>query len=237
MSEWVAVVAEEGDEPIEVPTEADGTLLLTSITAQFPGTIGLKFRNPATNAMRGCRSSENVLFPPSESGWGSDVVYICNRPDVASSRAAADAAQLKRKSDYDFEMSSKNQRVEDGQSCDLIVLGLPFAASEADIRTFFEKFGELMFCQLKMQPGSNKSKGYAFIRFADKEVQDKVCLTRHMIDGRWCDVKVPDSQENMQQQAQASCKIFVGRITEDLTADDLKEHFETFGPADRKSVV
>ena len=36
-AEWVTVVQEEGDEPIEIPTESDGTILLTSLTAQFPG--------------------------------------------------------------------------------------------------------------------------------------------------------------------------------------------------------
>jgi len=27
MTEWVAVVLEEGDEPIEIPTECDGTMV------------------------------------------------------------------------------------------------------------------------------------------------------------------------------------------------------------------
>ena len=66
MSEWVAVVQEEGDEPIEIPTECDGTILLTSLTAQFPGVTGLKFRNPETNTLRGVRCSENQLFPPNQ---------------------------------------------------------------------------------------------------------------------------------------------------------------------------
>ena len=79
MSEWVAVVQEEGDEPIEIPTESDGTILLTSLTAQFPGATGLKFRNPDTDTLRGVRCSENQLFPPHEDGWGTHT-YICTRP-------------------------------------------------------------------------------------------------------------------------------------------------------------
>ena len=81
MSEWVAVVQEEGDEPIEIPTESDGTILLTSLTAQFPGSTGLKFRNPETNTLRGVRCSENQLFPPHEDGWSSHT-YICTRPKI-----------------------------------------------------------------------------------------------------------------------------------------------------------
>ncbi len=30
-------------------------------------------------------------------------------------------------------------------------------------------------------------------------------------------------------KASASCKIFVARLSESITADDLKEHFEKFG--------
>ena len=48
--------------------------------------------------------------------------------------------------------------------------------------------------QLKTKD-SGQSKGFAFIRFKDLDVQDKVLLTRHMIQERWCDVKVPESQE------------------------------------------
>ncbi len=54
-TQWVGVCESEGDDPIEVPTEPDGTLLLTSITAQFAGTTGLKFRNAKTGGFRGVR--------------------------------------------------------------------------------------------------------------------------------------------------------------------------------------
>ena len=66
---------------------------------------------------------------------------------------------------------------------DLIVLGLPWVASEADIREYFETFGPLAMVLLKTgQQG--KSKGFAFIRFKEMEPQAKVLLTRHMIKDR-----------------------------------------------------
>lgn len=249
MTEWVAVVQEEGDEPIEIPTESDGTMLLTSVTAQFPGVTGLKFRNPATQTLRGVRCVENQLFPPDpESGWGQHT-YICTRPKLmgAVSRSVKDEAALKRKSENDADgMSSKNQRVDDedeeddedrdddmdGSSAlvtsDLIVLGLPWKATEEEIKEYFERFGELMMVQLKTKE-SGQSKGFAFIRFKDLEVQNKVLLTRHMIKERWCDVKVPESQELKNARATASCKIFVARLSESITTDDLRQHFDKFG--------
>ena len=46
---------------------------------------------------------------------------------------------------------------------------------------------------------------------------------------RWCDVKVPESQELKVSKAAASCKIFVTNITDAICTEDLKEHFETYG--------
>ena len=76
-------------------------------------------------------------------------------------------AALKRKSEYDTDgMSSKNQRVDgddemtsgDENTCDLIVLGLPWKATDADVKEYFEKFGEIMMVQLKTKD-SGVSKG------------------------------------------------------------------------------
>ena len=82
----------------------------------------------------------------------------------------------------------------------------------------------------------------------------QVLLQRHMIDGRWCDIKIPESQErkvclyfsapmreiNLKAISQdykyffncqdsnkdkAVHKIFVGRITENLTKEDIKVAF------------
>ena len=39
ISEWVSVCADENEEPVGIPTESDGSLLLTSVTAQLPGAM------------------------------------------------------------------------------------------------------------------------------------------------------------------------------------------------------
>ena len=178
MSEWVAVCAEENDEPVEIPTESDGTLSLSSVSAQFPGASGLKFRNPETNTLRGVRMTGETMFPPTEEGWGL-YTYFCVRAKNDSPKK--DESRLKRKTESDMDMYSKNIKVEDSEdedsgerTSDLIILGLPWKTSEDDIREYFEPFGEIMMIQLKKRPGSGESKGFAFIRFTEKEVEKKV---------------------------------------------------------------
>ena len=105
----------------------------------------------------------------------------------------------------------------------------------------------IFYFQVKKDIKTGQSKGFGFIRFSSYESQMRVLAQRHMIgmtgllglllptlsltviiaDGRWCDVKIPNSKEGAVQQV--PCKVFVGRCTEDMTADDLKEYFSKFG--------
>ena len=56
------------------------------------------------------------------------------------------------------------------------------------------KYLFVFYFQVKMDPWSGKSKGFGFIRFHDIDAQ-LTCLAqqRHMIDGRWCEVNIPNS--------------------------------------------
>lgn len=69
--------------------------------------------------------------------------------------------------------------------------------------------------------------GFGFIRFQDMEAQNKACLVRHEIGGRWCDVKIPDSQERggggpREKDSAKMYKIFVRRIDNDISEQDLR---------------
>lgn len=118
--EYVQVAEEEGEETIELPIEEDGTLLLSTLQAQFPGTSGLKYRNNLSNAIRGIRLTEGRLHPPQggEECWGNQI-YLCVFPKDNS------VAENKRKRDDTLENSTaKTKRIESRLKCtDLIVLG------------------------------------------------------------------------------------------------------------------
>ncbi len=75
---YIRVAEDENEEPMEIPSEEDGTVLLSTVAAQFPGACGLRFRSPVSQCMRGVRLVEGVLHAP-ESDWGN-LVYVVNYP-------------------------------------------------------------------------------------------------------------------------------------------------------------
>ena len=82
MTTFVRVTDDENEEAIEIPTEddafeGDGTLLLSTLVAQFPGACGLKYRSE-TGVLRGVRLANGNLHPPSGL-WGT-TTYIVNFP-------------------------------------------------------------------------------------------------------------------------------------------------------------
>ncbi|XP_063222672.1 TAR DNA-binding protein 43-like [Bacillus rossius redtenbacheri] len=216
--EQVLVAEDEGDEPMELPTENDNTLLLSTLAAQYPGTSGLRYRNPQTNAMRGIRLTNGKLYPP-ENGWG-DSVFYCVFPK-----------ENKRKSSDDMDNSSaKTKRIEIHLACsDLIVLGLPYKISEKQLREYFETFGEVVRAKIKRHSPSGQSRGFGIIRFRNYESQDKVVSQIHTFDGCSCYVKVYNVKEGDLLHKE-SRKVFVGGITENLEGDDLRDYFSAFGP-------
>ena len=57
-------------EVVEIPTDQDGILMLTSVKSQFPEAVGLRFKSESSDAWRGVRAAENRLNPPID-GWGT----------------------------------------------------------------------------------------------------------------------------------------------------------------------
>lgn len=214
--EFVKVTEEEGDELIiEVPTEDDNSLLLSTLAAQFPGAVGLKYRNSVTT-IRGVRmNEEGRLFAPSQgSGWGSRV-YFCVLPK-----------ECKRKSEDSLENCSSKARRKCISTTDLVVLGLPWKTTQATLRAYFEEFGEVLMAEIKTDAKTGKSKGFGFIRFSSYESQKTVLERHHFVDGRWCEVRVPNSKLEV---LSIPGKIYVGRCTEDLTSKDLMRYFSKYG--------
>jgi len=212
----------ESEEVIELPTEADGKLMLTTITAQYPDAIGLRFKSDS-GAWRGMRFIEGALEPPIE-GWGYNDYFITKG---AAPATVTKVAGEKRKMGADAQgpVSSKSKQ---DLLADLIVLGLPYSATEEDMKSYFEKFGELAHCELKMDQATKRSKGFGFIRFKTDDASQAALDSSHSLGGRNLDVKVP--YKNQPFQDDIPTKLFVGRLPSGTTAEQLREHFEEYGP-------
>ncbi|PVD36397.1 hypothetical protein C0Q70_03379 [Pomacea canaliculata] len=216
MAQFIQVLEDVNDEPIEIPSESDGTLLLTTLSAQFPGACGLKYKSE-TGAYRGIRLADGVLYPP-DGVWGNHQ-YLAVFPKNQNKRKGEDGLAEN--------PAAKTKRLDQNKCSDLIVLGLPWKSTEDDLKNYFGQFGDLLLVQVKRDARTGQSKGFGFIRFATYEAQMKCMAQRHMIDGRWCDVTIPNSKEGQNQMMNR--KVFIGRCTEDISADDLRNYFSNFG--------
>lgn len=63
---------------MELPLEADGGLLLSTLVAQFPGASGIKYRSASNSpAFRGVRLLHGIFHLPQD---GANNVFICVFP-------------------------------------------------------------------------------------------------------------------------------------------------------------
>ena len=139
MSEWVAICREEGEAPIEVETEADGMLLLESLTAHYPGTTTLKYWNSEKTAMRGVKCIEGKMAPPT-GGWDQASLYICVNPNKVEQTIKRKAESEERDSTvFKAARHQEDQEFDPEATIDLILLGLNPQTTEKAIKDFFEK--------------------------------------------------------------------------------------------------
>ncbi|KAH8869130.1 TAR DNA-binding protein 43 [Schistosoma japonicum] len=217
LSKYVKICETEDDQPIEVPLEDDDTLLLSTLTAQFPDCTGLKYKSGDSGCFRGVRLLDDRLFPPADGHWYKNT-FCCVFPKCS-----------KRKADEDSWDSKMKQKRFDKKTCtDLIVLNLPWRADEDTLRDYFSQYGDLVMIQIKRDPVTQQSKGYGFIRFADYAAQVMCLAERHTIENRQCDVRIPISKMEGDRQDVAR-KVHVGGLTEDISPETLRQHFSQYG--------
>jgi len=204
----------ENPDVIELPTEDDGTISLSTITAQHSDAIGLKFKSES-GAWRGVPVTNGILKPPLE-GWGSGDYFITRAKKSGKRKLVETDGQ-----------SSKTKKENDMLS-DFIVLGLPYSTSEEELKEYFEKFGDVAHSEIKYDTkgDTKRSRGFGFVRFTDVEVAEEVLSASHSLGGRSLEVRIPNKpgHDNM------PTKLFIGRLPDGTTADDLKECFSDYAP-------
>merc|ERR1711997_1535 len=105
----------------------------------------------------------------------------------------------------------------------LFVGGLPQDAKDTDIKEHFGQFGEIDGVNLKTDPATGRSRGFAFVVFKDQEGLEKAVATEeHNIKNKKVAVKKAQAKQG---------KVYVGKLPKDdkLSDDAIKEFFATYG--------
>nr|CAI5850468.1 unnamed protein product [Callosobruchus analis] len=103
----------------------------------------------------------------------------------------------------------------------LFVGGLSWETTDKELRDHFGQYGEIESINVKTDPNTGRSRGFAFIVFSHADAIDKVVAAgEHTINNKKVDPKKAKARHG---------KIFVGGLTSELTDDDIKGYFQQFG--------
>ncbi|XP_001600539.1 RNA-binding protein squid isoform X3 [Nasonia vitripennis] len=103
----------------------------------------------------------------------------------------------------------------------LFVGGLSWETTDKELRDHFSTFGDIESINVKTDPTTGRSRGFAFIVFAKAESLDKAMAHGdHIINNKKVDPKKAKARHG---------KIFVGGLSTELSDDDIKTFFSQFG--------
>lgn len=103
----------------------------------------------------------------------------------------------------------------------LFVGGLSWETTDKELREYFNKYGDIESINVKTDPNTGRSRGFAFIVFTNAESLDKVlCAGEHVINNKKVDPKKAKARHG---------KIFVGGLVPEISDDDIKNYFAQYG--------
>nr|BAN20365.1 heterogeneous nuclear ribonucleoprotein [Riptortus pedestris] len=103
----------------------------------------------------------------------------------------------------------------------LFVGGLSWETSDKELRDHFSTYGTIESINVKTDPNTGRSRGFAFIVFKTADSIDKVLAAGdHVINNKKIDPKKAKARHG---------KIFVGGLSTDLSDDDIKNYFAQYG--------
>lgn len=90
-----------------------------------------------------------------------------------------------------------------------------------ELREHFGKFGEIESVNVKTDPQTGRSRGFAFIVYTSSDAIEKVTAAgEHVINNKKVDPKKAKARHG---------KIFVGGLTADISDEEIKIFFSQFG--------
>ncbi|XP_042506996.1 heterogeneous nuclear ribonucleoprotein Q-like isoform X2 [Macadamia integrifolia] len=112
---------------------------------------------------------------------------------------------------------------------EIFVGGLDRDAVEEDVKKAFEKIGKVVEVRLHRNLSTNKNKGYAFVKFADKEQATRALLElkNPVIRGKRCGIAHSEDNDTL----------FLGNICNTWTKEAIKQKLREYGVEGVESVT
>ncbi|XP_059435724.1 uncharacterized protein LOC132168715 isoform X2 [Corylus avellana] len=103
---------------------------------------------------------------------------------------------------------------------EIFVGGLDRDAEEEDVRKVFERIGEVVEVRLHRDPSTNKNKGYAFVKFANKEHAQRALseMKNPVIHGKRCGTAPSEDNDSL----------FLGNICNTWTKEAIKQKLKEY---------
>ncbi|XP_044400639.1 nucleolin isoform X2 [Triticum aestivum] len=136
-------------------------------------------------------------------------------------RAAEAAAEVKQQEDERKVMSDMANNRQRKKELEIFVGGLDREAVEEDIRKVFAHVGDVVEVRLHKDLSTNKNKGFAFVRFANKHQVARALaeVKNPMIHGKRCGVAASEDNDTL----------FLGNICNTWTKEAIKKRLLDYG--------
>jgi RNA recognition motif-containing protein len=115
----------------------------------------------------------------------------------------------------------------------MFVGGLSWETTEEGLRSYMEKFGVVEDCLVMKEPGTGRSRGFAFLTFKNPESMEELLKSDHYIDGKKIDPKRAVPKDEYERAE----KIFIGGLPNDLKDDELLDFFKAFGDVSDATIM
>lgn len=118
----------------------------------------------------------------------------------------------------------------------LFIGGMSWQTTEDSMRSYFSRFGDVEESIVMKDRESGNPRGFGFVTFKDPSCVDQVLKSKpHVLDDKAVDVKpcapkdVQQKRNQDDQQFTSTHKIFIGGLPRDITEEQVKDFFQTYG--------
>ncbi|KAK7013360.1 Chromatin assembly complex, subunit 3 [Halocaridina rubra] len=110
----------------------------------------------------------------------------------------------------------------------MFVGGLSWQTTPDKLREYFGAYGTVRDVLIMKDPVTQRSRGFGFITFGDASSVEKVIgVPNHVLDGKKIDPK--HATPKNKGRTNRTKKIFVGGVSQETSADEVKAYFSSFG--------